>query len=357
MTFVIAEIGVNHNGSEHLARQLVDRAAQASVDAIKFQTFVAENLVSKTTEMAEYQKSNVGNKQSQFDLLKKLELSHEMHFALKERCESYNCEFMSTAFDFDSLSFLVNELKIGRLKISSGDMTNAPFLLAHATTGKDIILSTGMATIDEIKLSLSVLAFGLTNQKSATPSVDKFHAAYSSQVGQDALAEKVTMLHCSTEYPAAAENLNLNVIGLLKDNFPTKVGYSDHSQSLLTPALAVCAGASLIERHITLDNSLEGPDHLASTEPEDFKKLVGYIREAEIMLGRAEKILSPTEEKNKVVARKSLAASKAISKGQVFTADNLTLLRCSGHIEPVHYWHFIGKIAGRNYDAGEAIDR
>ena len=254
--YIIAEAGVNHNGDKKMAFQLVDVAVKAGADAVKFQTFVAENIVTKSADKAEYQKQTTDGSESQFEMLKRLELSYDLHYELIKYCQEKKIEFLSTAFDIESLDFLVNQLKLKTLKISSGEITNGPLLLAHAETGCDIILSTGMSTLLEVKDALGVLAFGLLNSNKYKPSKTNFQRAYLSTEGQKLLKEKVTILHCTTEYPAPPQEINLNTIITMRETFGLNTGYSDHSEGIIVPIAATSMGAVLIEKHFTLDRTL-----------------------------------------------------------------------------------------------------
>lgn len=357
MTLIIAEAGVNHNGSLKMAMQLVDAAVSSGADIVKFQTFKAKNLVTVDASKADYQLKTTADNETQYEMLSRLELSYEDHFTLQRYCHSLGIEFLSTAFDFESLSFLVDDIQVKRLKIPSGELTNSPFVLAHARTGLDIILSTGMASMDEIKKALSIIAFGYTTSASVLPNAEHFTEAFQSPAGQKALLEKVTILHCTTEYPAPIHEINLNVLDSFRQVFSLRVGYSDHSQGITIPIAAVAKGASVIEKHFTLDRNLPGPDHLASLEPLELKLMVDAVRDVERALGDGVKAPSASEIKNKQVARKSIVAMTNISKGQAFSARNLTIKRPGTGMEPDKYWDLIdGKLATREYHVGELID-
>ena len=352
--YIIAEAGVNHNGSLERAKEMIKVAAEAGVDAIKFQTFKAENLVSQTAPKAEYQLKTTDKEESQYEMLKKLELDEKAYQELIECCKKHNIEFLSTPFDFDSLSLLVNDCGLTKIKIPSGEITNAPFLLAIAQTRKPVILSTGMSTLSEIELALSVLSFGYLEKK-VMPSMEKFLAAYSSSEGQAILQEKVTILHCTTEYPAPYDEINLKCMDTLEKAFGLPVGYSDHTKGIAIPLAAVARGAILIEKHFTLDKSLPGPDHKASLEPDELKSMVLGIRQIEKSIGRGIKIPTESEIRNKAIARKSLVAKELIHKGDKFTAENLTMKRPGDGISPICYWEKIGMKAKRNYEKDEVI--
>ena len=355
MTLIIAEAGVNHNGSDDLAFSLVDAAHQAGADIVKFQTFKAKNLVTEDAQQAEYQITNSGQKESQYSMLKRLELSYETHHKLVKYCNDLGIEFLSTAFDSESLSFLVDDLGITRLKLPSGEITNAPLVLEHARTGCDLIVSTGMATLSEIEQVLSVIAFGYINPK-GNPTDEALQTAYFSEQGKQLLKEKVTLLHCTTEYPAPFSDINLNAMDTMKDAFKLKVGYSDHSAGIVVPTAAVAKGAVLIEKHFTVDKALPGPDHKASLDPTELKEMVDGIRIVEKILGDGIKGPRPSEVKNKSVARKSLIAAKSILSGEKFNEANLAVKRPGNGINPVKYWQYLNKTSVKSYQAGELID-
>jgi len=352
--FIIAEAGVNHNGDLETARQLIDAAVAAGADAVKFQTFKAENLVTQQAGKAAYQKIMTDADENQLAMLKRLELKYELHFELLDYCRQRGIEFLSTAFDFESLDFLVRELDVKTLKIPSGEITNGPFLLAHAQTGKPVILSTGMATLGEVETALGVLAFGYLEQDQP-PSVDAFPHAYSSEQGQMVLRAKVTLLHCTSEYPTPVDNINLRAMDVLQQAFGLDVGYSDHSVGLLVPVVAAARGAAVIEKHFTLDRTLQGPDHQVSLEPDELKEMVRNIRDVEKALGQRLKCPQPLELENRKVVRKSLVAKRAISSGERFTDENLTIKRPGTGKSPMDYWAALGEPSSRDYDADELI--
>jgi N-acetylneuraminate synthase len=355
MTLIIAEAGVNHNGDEKLAFELVDAAFRAGADIVKFQTFKAKNLVTAQAVQADYQITNTKKQESQLAMLSRLELSWDAHHALVKHCTKLGIEFLSTAFDSESLDFLVNELGIKRLKLPSGELTNAPLVLQHARTGCDIIVSTGMATLSEIEAALGVIAFGYTAEKDAEPGIEVFQRAYASSEGQKALREKVVILHCTTEYPAPMAEINLRVMDTLHQAFSLPAGYSDHSEGIVIPVAAVARGAVVIEKHFTLDKNMEGPDHKASLEPDELTEMIKAIRQVEIALGNTIKTPTISEIKNKAVARKSLVALKAIDSGEAFTAENLTIKRPGSGMSPYSYWELLGKKSAKSYQAGDLI--
>lgn len=355
MTLIIAEAGVNHNGDEKLAFELVDAAYKSGADIVKFQTFKAKNLVTENAKQADYQITNTGKQESQFAMLSRLELSYDAHHRLIKYCKELGIEFLSTAFDSESLDFLVNELGLTRLKIPSGEITNAPLVLEHARTGCDLIVSTGMATLSEVEAVLGVIAFGYSAEQAAVPSELAFQQAYVSEMGQLALKQKVTILHCTTEYPAPMAEINLKAMDTLARAFELPAGYSDHSEGITIPIAAVARGAVLIEKHFTLDKNMDGPDHKASLDPQELTAMVKAIRKVEIALGVGVKSPTVSEVKNKAVARKSLVAAKVIKSGEPFTSANLTIKRPGSGISPYRYWELLNKFSTNDYQIGDII--
>ncbi len=353
--FVIAEAGVNHNGSIDMALQLVDAAAAAGADAVKFQTFIAENLVSKYADKANYQQQSTDAKENQLTMLKQLELSKQDHQRIIERCCNAGITFMSSPFDHKSLDLLVNDFGLSQLKLGSGELTNAPLLLAAAQTGRSIILSTGMSALAEVESALSVLSFGYLDKKT-DPCIDEFERAYASDEGKKLLHNKVTLLHCTTEYPAPYGEVNLLAMDTLAHAFGVPVGYSDHTDGWTMPLAAVARGAAVIEKHFTLDRNLPGPDHRASLEPDVLKKMIESIRQVEVALGNGIKQVAPSEEKNIPIVRKSLIAAKNIAYGECFSPHNLTVKRPGYGISPFRYWEYLGRPAGRAYTRDEVIE-
>ncbi len=354
-TYIIAEAGVNHNGSLEKAKALVEAAALAGADAVKFQTFQASELVTQFASKAEYQNENTDQKQSQFEMLKELELNQKSHHVLRDHCQQYKIQFLSTPFDLASLDILHREFNLPKIKMASGEITNAPLLLAAGRTQKDIILSTGMSTLGEIEQALQILSFSLLFPKESF-SETKAEKAYFSEAGQRILREKVTLLHCNTEYPTPFEDVNLRVMDTLKQSFYLPVGLSDHTLGIAIPIAAVARGASLIEKHFTLDTQLPGPDHKASLEPNSLKEMVNSIRQVEKSLGRPQKFPTPSELKNRDIARKSLIAKKNILAGEILSSENLTCKRPGSGISPMKYWSWLGKKANRNYLVDEMIE-
>jgi len=356
MTLIIAEAGVNHNGDKEFAFQLIDAAYKAGADIVKFQTFKAKKLVTAEASQADYQIKNTQTKESQLAMLSRLELSYETHHQLLAYCNKLGIEFLSTAFDSESLTFLVEELGLKTLKIPSGELTNAPLVLDHARTGCDLIVSTGMATLAEIEAALAIIAFGFVSGSDTVPSTQAFQSAYFSTAGQKALKEKVSLLHCTTEYPTPMIDINLKAMDTLSGAFGLPVGYSDHSSGITVPIAAAAKGAILIEKHFTLDKNMLGPDHKASLEPEELSAMVKAIRATEIALGDGLKGPRPSEIKNKPIARKSLVAGTPIKQGDFFDEQNLVVMRPGTGLSPSQYWSFLGKPAQKEYQAGELID-
>lgn len=352
--YIIAEAGVNHNGSIDLAKRLIEVAADAGANAVKFQTFKADKLVSRAAPKADYQIEHTGASESQHAMIQKLELDEAAHVALVSHCKANGIEFLSTPFDPESLELLVQKLDLSKIKLSSGDLTNAPLLFEAAQTGKPVILSTGMSTLGEIEMALGVLAFGYTSINEP-PSLAAFERAYGSATGSKALQEKLTLLHCTTEYPAPLADINLRAMATLQHAFGLPVGYSDHTHGITIPVAAVALGAVIIEKHFTLDRSLPGPDHKASLEPDELKQMVRSIREVELALGSPIKKPAASELKNRPIARKSLVASREIRKDEPFTQGNLAVKRPGDGINPIHYWEWLGKIADRDYQPDDKV--
>ena len=354
-TYIIAEAGVNHNGSLDMAKRLVEVAAEAGADAVKFQTFKADKLVSRSAPKAEYQTKATDTAESQHEMLRKLELDERAHEALIEHCRICDIEFLSTPFDLESLKLLTDRFNLSRIKIPSGDITNAPLLLKIAQTGKPVILSTGMSTLGEIEEALGVLAFGYLGCDK--PSIAAFRTAYCSAAGHELLRNKVTLLHCTTEYPAPFEEVNLRVMDTLANAFGLPVGYSDHTEGIAVPIAAVVCGAVVLEKHFTLDRTLPGPDHEASIEPLDLKQMVKCIREVELARGTHLKMPSLCEVRNTQVARKSLVAARPIACGESFSFENITVKRPGNGVSPLNYWDIMGRRATRDYLLDEAIQQ
>lgn len=328
---VIAEAGVNHNGSMSIAKQLIDKAVEAGVDIIKFQTFKSEKLVSKTAKQAEYQKRNIGKGDAaQLDMLKKLELSVEDHHELIQYCKKLNIRFWSTAFDIESVDFL-HSLNMGLWKIPSGEITNYPYLKKIASFHEPIILSTGMCELTDIEAALNVLIEEGVNK------------------------DDITVLHCNTEYPTPFADVNLKAMLEIGGKFGVKIGYSDHTKGIEVPIAAVALGATVIEKHFTLDKGMEGPDHKASLEPDELRSMVSAIRNIELALGTGHKEISASERKNIEIARKSIVAACDIKKGELLTEENLTAKRPGTGISPMRWKEVLGKVATRDYSEEDMI--
>ena len=327
--FIIAEAGVNHNGSIEIARKLVDEAALAGADAVKFQTFKAENLVSKDAKKADYQMETTDGNESQFDMLKKLELTPDMHRELIEYCSQKNIMFLSTPFDIDSLRYLL-QCGIEIIKIPSGEITNYPYLREVGRTGRPVVLSSGMSGLDEVKAAVNVLR------------------EYGSR--------DITVLHCNTEYPTPYSDVNLKAMLTIKEELGVAVGYSDHTPGIEVAVAATALGAVVIEKHFTLDKNMQGPDHKASLEPHELCEMIRQIRNVELALGDGLKVPSESEKKNIDIVRKSIVAKKVIKQGDLFTEDNITTKRPGNGISPMRWNEIIGQRAVRDFGADELIE-
>ena len=353
-TFILAEAGVNHNGSLDLALQLVDVAAHAGADAVKFQTFKADQVATQQATKAHYQVVDTREGESQRAMLRGLELAPADHEALLVRCRERGIHFMSTAFDAQSLAFLAT-LEMPALKIASGDITCGPLLLQAARLRRPTILSTGMSTLADIEQALGVMAFGLTLDREPRSRVD-FDVAYRSPEGREALERYVTLLHCVTQYPAPPAAVNLRAMDTMATAFGLPVGLSDHTLGLEVSIAAVALGATVIEKHFTIDRTLPGPDHAASLEPRELTQLVSAIRNIECALGSPIKGLAPGEVGNQPVARRSIVAARVIRRGEAFTAEMLAAKRPGHGLSPMEMWSLIGRVAGRDYDVDELIE-
>ena len=334
--FIVAEIGCNHNGSKDLAREMVIKAKECGVDAVKFQTFKADALISCYAPKAEYQKETTGTVESQLEMTKKLELSHDDLIELKAYAESLGLVVFSTPFDLDSVDFL-NSIGQSLWKIPSGEITNLPYLKrigAIKIDNKKIILSSGMATIDEIKTCIGVLVEAGTNEND------------------------IILLHCNTEYPTPDKDVNILAINDLKEQFPNvSIGFSDHSVGYVAAVGAAILGVSLIEKHFTLDKNFAGPDHKASATPEELKALVENVRRIEVMAGSSKRIVTESERKNKIVARKSIVAARNIVKGEILTEENITCKRPGNGISPMKWYDILGKVAEKDFRTDELIEQ
>lgn len=353
--FVIAEAGVNHNGSLDMARRMIDVAADAGADAVKFQTFRAEKLVTADVPKAEYQAKSSDTDEGQLAMLKRLELGETTHHELLAHCVERNIQFLSTPFDEDSIDFLSAGLDLPLLKIGSGEITNAPLLLHAARTGKPLIVSTGMSTLEEIQGALSVLAFGYTDSI-GQPSLAGFAKAFEDEVGKKALRAKVTLLQCTTEYPAPADEVNLRVMETLRDVFGLRVGLSDHTEGILVAIAAAAREAAVIEKHFTLDPTLPGPDHAASLAPDQLRAMVAGVRLTEAALGSPHKKPVPCELANREITRRQIVARRPIRKGHPLTAEDIAVKRAGAGLDPMQYWEILGKPVNRDYCSDEGID-
>lgn len=327
--FIIAEAGVNHNGNIEIARKLVDEAVLAGADAVKFQTFKAENLVCKDAKKAAYQMETTDSSESHFDMLKKLELTPEMHRELIQYCAEKNIMFLSTPFDIDSLRYLT-ECGIEIIKIPSGEITSYPYLREVGRTGKPVILSSGMSRLEEIQDAINVL--------------------------REYGSSEITVLHCNTEYPTPYVDVNLKAMLTIKEKLGVDVGYSDHTPGIEVSVAAAALGAAVVEKHFTLDKNMEGPDHKASLEPDELREMIRQIRNIEAALGNGQKVPSDSERKNIEIVRKSIVAKRDIKQGDVFTEDNLTTKRPGSGICPMRWNEMIGQKAVRDFAADELIE-
>ncbi len=350
---VIAEAGVNHNGSLDRAIEMVDVAAEIGVDVVKFQTFNADALATRSAPKADYQKETTEESESQLDMLRALELDVHAHRTLIQRCDEKGVQFLSTPFDLGSLDLLANDLDIAILKIGSGELTNAPLLHAAARAGRDLILSTGMATLDEVQTMLGVVAHGYLNE--SRPSQTAFMQAFESAQGQAVLKSRVTLLHCTSSYPTPDSDVNLKAIETLRAKFDLPVGFSDHSEGIVHAIASVALGACVIEKHYTLDKDLPGPDHKASATPDELKDLVEGVRRVSAGLGDGCKEPRPAEMSNLAIGRKSLVACAPINAGDVFTTENLTVKRPGTGMRPELYWSLLGTHAARAYAPDDLI--
>ena len=330
-TLIIAEAGVNHNGSIELAKKLVEKAKEAGVDYIKFQTFKASKLVTKAAKQAEYQQKNIGKESdSQYQMLKKLELSPEEHEILIDYCNQLDIKFFSTAFDFDSIDYL-HSLNLGLWKIPSGEVTNYPFLKCIAAFNEPTILSTGMCDMEDVRAAVNAL--------------------YKNGLSK----ENLILLHCNTEYPTPFEDVNLKAMDALRQEFGVEVGYSDHTKGIEVPIAAVALGATVIEKHFTLDRNMEGPDHKASLNPEEFKAMVNAIRNVEVAMGDGIRKFSENEKDIKKVARKSIILNKDIKKGTVLEKEMLSIKRPGTGIGPKYLNEVIGKVANKDLNSSAIL--
>lgn len=354
-TLIIAEAGVNHNGDIALALELIDAAAEAGADIVKFQTFKAAKLSATSAEKADYQKLTTDSAESQFDMLERLELAYDDHHKLIDHCASRNITFLSTAGEVESLQFLVEELKLPVIKLGSGELTNAPLLLAAARSKARIILSTGMGTLSEVETALGILAFGMTHKDDTCAGHAGFAESLLERSIWESLRERVSLLQCTTEYPAAEEDTNLRVIDTMRRAFGLEIGYSDHTKGNAISFAAVACGATIIEKHLTLDRRMEGPDHAASIEPHEFAELVRGIRGIEKALGSGIKHPGKREIENRKVVRRSLVAARDIAADTVLTGQDLIVKRPGHGISATYLWETIGRRVVRDLTKDEII--
>lgn len=355
-TFVIAEAGVNHNGSVDLAHQLIDAASSAGADAIKFQTFRADEVASTEAAQAEYQTRNTGRLQSQRQMLSELQLPLDAYAPLASHAANSEIEFMSTAADLSSLDFLVDRVGLKRVKLGSGEITNGPLLLGSARRGLPLILSTGMSDMAEVALALDVIAFGLLFEDEPE-GLESFEGLSSTEAGRQALSSVVTLLHCTTQYPAPFADVNLAAMSTLRDLTGLCVGYSDHTKGVSVPVAAVALGATVIEKHLTLDRDLPGPDHKASIDADEFQVMVARIREVELALGEVTKTVTPSEMANRAIARRSLVTTRRLNRGDLIAASDLTAKRPGTGQSPMLYWDVLGGRAGQAYEPEELLNQ
>jgi len=348
-TFIIAEAGVNHNGDMALARELIDIAVTAKADAVKFQTFITKNVISRYAEQAAYQIENTGKVESQLDMVKRLELTHEEFHELYLYCREKGIAFMSTAFDRPSLEFLMTRCEMPVVKIPSGEVTNALYLYETARYRRPMVLSTGMASLNEIGTALAVLSYGWTHD---TPpnSLQQCLDYFATTEGRSALKGQISILQCVTEYPAPAADTNLRAMETIRATYDVPVGLSDHSLGIHIPVAAVALGATVIEKHYTIDKNMPGPDHKASLSPQELTDMVHQIREVEQALGNGIKTPQASEVKNIAIARRSLIAGKDIAAGETLTPDNLVCKRPGGGISAIYYFDYLNKNAASNVD-------
>lgn len=355
-TMIIAEAGVNHNGDCARALALVEAAARAGADVVKFQSFRADKLATAEAAKASYQQATTGTQQSQLEMLRALELREDDEQRIAAACAKANITYMSTPFDADSATHLVERIGVSALKVGSGDLTNAPLLLHLARFRLPIILSTGMATLAEVEQALGVIAFGYLREAAAQPTAGDFAQILLDRETWTELRSKLTLLHCTTEYPADPQSINLRAMATLSNAFGLPVGFSDHSRGIHVAAAAVALGATVIEKHLTLDRNLPGPDHRASIEPDELAAMIANIRDVEASLGDGRKIPAREEIANRSVARRSLVATSAIRSGDLFTEQNLGVKRPGDGIPPIEYWSYLGRKADRDYAANEALE-
>lgn len=353
-TKIIAEVGVNHNGNFELAKKLIDIAANVGADAVKFQTFNSEKLAHKNVRSASYQIKNTGKNINQFKMLSDLELSQSDHVLLLKHCQSLGLEFISSPFDMQSANFLIN-LGLKTIKIGSGELNNLEMLWHLAKFDTSLILSTGMATLGDIELALATISHGMYRDDPPT-GIDEMRWFWATHRQQVDLSGKVALLHCTTSYPTDYNDVNLNAIRTLRNSFGLKVGYSDHTIDNNACVAAVALGARIIEKHITIDRNFIGPDHLVSSDPEEFAKLVKNIRAVEQLMGDGLKLPCTKEYENSGIVKKRILAHAKITKGERFTEENICLMRANVGLDGLYFWDVVGTKATKNYEVQEPIE-
>lgn len=354
--YVIAEAGVNHNGDPEIAHRLIDASVSIGADAIKFQTFSADALSTQEAPKAAYQMSSTDAGQSQLNMLRQLELSRADYYKLAAHAREAGIDFLSTPFDRDSLAFLVDELDVVTLKIGSGDMTDGPLLLDAARTGRNLIISTGMSTMVEVMDALDIIAFGRVYD-TAPVGRDAFHGFHKKPEAHTGLGDTVTLLHCTSLYPARADQVNLRAMISMGEQFDLLVGYSDHTEGSAVALAAVALGATMIEKHLTLDRGMTGPDHSASMEPQEFGDMITSIRLVEAAMGFAEKAPVNAEMDTRRAARKSLVAAQDLQANALLSVEDLAAKRPGDGISPIFYWDFLNTPAVRDFKMNEKIER
>lgn len=355
--YIIAEAGVNHNGSIETAKQMIDAAVRAKADAIKFQSFITDEICLKNAPKAQYQERNTANEnENQYQMLKRLELSFSQQQELYQYCQQQRIDFLSSPFDQKSCQFLLSELKLPQIKLGSGELSNAQLLLTIARSQTKLILSTGMSNLTEIKQALSVLAYGYLYPNQPEANTQLFKDAFKDAKAKKYLQQKVTLLHCTSDYPCPVTDVHLNALLPLKKQFNLNIGYSDHTQNYHISLAAVAMGAKVIEKHFTLDKKQQGPDHKASIEEKELTFMIKQIHDIEAAFGLQNKPLSKTEKQTKIIARKGIYASKKIKQGELLSEQNICLKRPANTTSGIYYWDLIGKKADKNYSQNEAIN-
>jgi N-acetylneuraminate synthase len=354
-TLIIAEAGVNHNGDIELAKKLIDAAFFVGADIVKFQTSKPSESITRKAPKASYQEKATGRDETQLEMLEKLSLNEDSHIILFNYCQEKGIEFLSSPFFVGGIDLLFSTLGLKRIKIGSGEIINAPLLLKAAQSGCQVLLSTGMSSLGEIDDALAILAYGFNNT-GAPKCIADIHSQYKTKNAKLCLQDKVTLLHCTTEYPAPYEDVNLNAIKFMESNFGLPVGYSDHTIGTSIPIAAVAAGAQIIEKHLTLDKMMPGPDHKASLEPDEFGQMVRSIRIVEKAMGDGNKRPMPSELENKKIVRKSLVACSDIRRGDILTDKNMTVKRPGTGMSPLLYWDILGKVTTKDYSEDDFLD-